>query len=304
MTGEMLSTYNDSRWGEKLEAKENRRPDIFDFENYQKYLKEMYLYRKRERSDFSHGFMASQLHTSVSYMKHVFEGRRNISIDRISSIARLFDLKEKELNFFTILVIRDLANDVETKTYLSDTLNRLKFLRSIDGSPADDERSVQSQSVLGDWLSSAVYEMVSFADFQANPEWIRSRLVDGGKITDQEIEDLLERLVKDGALQMTDLGLKPTGRIVGSPNPFASQNFMMYQALVSKTHQVLDDPAPYQPCRFLVGSFAVDEESEKKLIEQFQIFGETVQSIVQNAASKDRVVMISNNIFNVSKKTP
>jgi uncharacterized protein (TIGR02147 family) len=287
--------------GDQLE-KQTSRPDIFLFDNYQKYLREMYLYKKSIKPTFSHGFMASQLKTSVSYMKHVFEGRRNIGIDRISAIARLFSLQEKELNYFTILVIRDVVNDGEIKNYLSDTLDRLKFLLSKIEGPFGNERVVHAETVLGHWLSSAIYEMVSCDGFRSDGDWIRDRLVDGDKISKQEVEDILARLLKDGALKKNGEGLEPAGQIVGSPNPFASQGFSMYQAIVGKTHQVLNEPARYKPCRFFVGSFAVNKEGEEKILEQFRVFGESVTSIAQSCANKDRILILSNNLFTASKK--
>src|SRR5262249_47283886 len=96
---------------------------ITDFDHYVPFLKARFKALKAAKPHFSHNFCARKIGSTSSYLKHVLEGRRKLGLSRVSKVAAVFGLDEFETQYFTILVIRELAKDAKTRAYLSQVLN-------------------------------------------------------------------------------------------------------------------------------------------------------------------------------------
>ena len=102
-------------------------PDIFDYLDYRRYLKEMFEYLKRKDKKFSFRYFAQKSgFASPNFIQLVFDGKRNLSLTSLSKIAKGFGLKKKEREFFEILVFMNQAKTHEDKNHYYQKLMAIK----------------------------------------------------------------------------------------------------------------------------------------------------------------------------------
>lgn len=107
-------------------------PVIFDYLDYRAFLKDMFLYRKQQVRHFSYRFFSRKSgFKSPNFLKLVAEGQRNLTRDSIPKIAKGFDLKKQEKDFFEYLVLMNQADSHEDKNRFYRKMMDLKGYRSI-----------------------------------------------------------------------------------------------------------------------------------------------------------------------------
>ena len=107
-------------------------PVVFDYLDYRAFLKDMFLYRKEQVRHFSYRFFSRKSgFKSPNFLKLVAEGKRNLTRDSIPKIARGFDLKKQEKDFFEYLVLMNQAASHEDKNRFYRKMMNLKGYRSI-----------------------------------------------------------------------------------------------------------------------------------------------------------------------------
>ncbi|MCB1214760.1 MAG: TIGR02147 family protein, partial [Deltaproteobacteria bacterium] len=82
------------------------RPKIYHYLSYREFLKDLVAYEKnRTNSKFSYrNFSRLAGLKSISYLKLVLDGERNLSADTMHGFAKAFKIKGEEREFFELLV--------------------------------------------------------------------------------------------------------------------------------------------------------------------------------------------------------
>lgn len=275
------------------------RPKITNYENYRPFLRAMFLFKKERNRRFSFQALAKKIGVSSSLMKHVFAERKNIGVDQIPKVAQALDLDPFETDFLTIKVVRDVAKSDAVRGYFDMVLGKMNFQSSSGTKAFAETRSKAGEFLTGNWLASAIHQLAKFKTFNKDSSWIREKLVDGAEVSSAKVEETLDQLVATQLLVEEDQGWKAAPDVRGHAHPFQSKSFEVYREIVGKTYQVLGDPAKYRPCQFFVSTTAVDAATEEKIFQEFHQFRERVTALADQCKSPDRVLIISNNLFNV-----
>ena len=276
--------------------------EITDFESYVPFLKERFRILKEKKPQFSYGYCAKRIGSTRGYLMHVLEGRRKIGLSRISKIAELFELDEFETRFFTLQVLRELVEDSRTRDYLTEVLGKLHFERNSLGKVADLRDDQASEFPLVDWLYGALVELMAFDDFEDDEDWILSRLLDSKRLTRQQIRQALDELIRRGIVEKRSgryVVVKPTLTV---PNAFNPESFKRYRGYVQKAWEVLGDVAHYKSNHFLEVITALTPEGEKEVLQAAAEFRDKVVAIAEKTCSPSRILLISNNVFNLARR--
>src|SRR3989338_9919808 len=87
-----------------------KKPNIFEYDNYRSFLKDLYALLKQEKSAFSFRFFSRQAgFRSPNFLKLVMEGKRNLSPESIEKFAKGLKLNKNEADFFRRLVLLNQA---------------------------------------------------------------------------------------------------------------------------------------------------------------------------------------------------
>ena len=95
-----------------------KKPLVFEYLDYRIFLKDMYAYRKKRDQYFSYRqFSGKAGFASPNFLKLVIDGQRNLSPASILKIAKGFNLKGTQRDFFENLVLMNQAQEHEQRNY-------------------------------------------------------------------------------------------------------------------------------------------------------------------------------------------
>lgn len=279
------------------------RSTITSFNHYAPFLKARFNELKAQNPNFSHNYCARRIGATGSYLKHIFEGRRRIGLSRVSKIASVFRLSNSETQYFTVLVIRELVKDPQTRNYFSEVLYRLRFEEESIGTFAEFKAVDTTTLPLSNWLYGTLIELMSFPDFKDDDEWILSKLVDSDKITPSQVRSAIDDLLKHSVIERKEKGYRLKKLALSVPCSYSEEGFKTYRGILEKTWEVLGNAGKYARNHFLEAIAAVSSEDELKIFQAAEEYRDKVLKIAQASENPTKILVISNNLFNLVKRT-
>src|SRR5580704_2060470 len=131
------------------------RKTIFEYDNYRNYIKDFYSESKAERPAFSFRvFSRLAGFQSPSFLKHVMDGKRNLSDESINKFVKAMKLNKEEGLFFKNLVLFNQSTTVNEKQRYSQEILRSKSYRKMYPLKESQLRC------LSEWYSIPIRELV------------------------------------------------------------------------------------------------------------------------------------------------
>jgi uncharacterized protein (TIGR02147 family) len=142
-----------------------------DFIDYKIYLKRVYQNRKAEQSSYSYKQYAADLGFAAGTLLHqIVQGYRPLTLKTAEKIAEGLELKSSEKRYFFAMIEYAQGKHPIDKDMAFNTMLEIK---------AETLATEYDQSCLeyfSEWFHPAVRELVAFADFQDDPQWIADTL--------------------------------------------------------------------------------------------------------------------------------
>src|SRR5262245_43932443 len=108
------------------------RPNLFLYENYRAFLKDLYCYLKETQKGFSHRYFSKKAgFTSPNMLQLVIEGKRNVTSKTIGKFIRGLKLNQQEAEFFTALVDFNQVSSAEEKSEAFAKMTKSRKFREI-----------------------------------------------------------------------------------------------------------------------------------------------------------------------------
>jgi uncharacterized protein (TIGR02147 family) len=215
------------------------KPNIFTYEDYRKYLADMYAFLKRNKRGFSFRFFARQAgFSSPNFLKLIMSGARNPSSESLPKIAKGFGLNQAETEFFTSLVEFTHAGTAAGKKHSYEKMIRSRKFREI-------HPLARSQlKYFSQWYYPAVRELLLLPDFRESPQWIAQKL--NPPITPSEAMKAIDVLLSLDLIERGSNGqLKQKARSVTSGAEVDSMTVRnLHHELLQIASEALDAIAP------------------------------------------------------------
>lgn len=174
-------------------------PNIFDYLDYRAFLRDMFLFRKHQAARYSYRFLARKAgFKSPNFLKLVSEGQRNLGLGSIRKVARGFDLKAAEEEYFECLVRMNQAENHEEKDRFYRKMMSVKGVRN--GGKLDRA----SYEYFSTWYIPVVRELLMLGDRRRTPEEVAPLLRPA--ITPAEARRAVDRLEALGLIRKDDRG--------------------------------------------------------------------------------------------------
>jgi uncharacterized protein (TIGR02147 family) len=133
------------------------RPLIFEYLDYRAFLKDMYVYRKSRERIFSYRYFSGKAgFASPNFLKLVIDGQRNLSHTSMLKIARGFELKGNERDFFEHLVFMNQAGEHEERNHY------YQKMMSVNGHKAIHKIARDSYAYFSKWYYPVIREIIRF----------------------------------------------------------------------------------------------------------------------------------------------
>jgi len=185
-----------------VKADEVEMPAVLGYLDYRVYLKDWYDARKRREKGFSYRSLAREVgYRSHAFFSLVLQRKSNISMEVAMGFAECIGLKDREREYFLLLVS---CNQEEVPSQRQILFQRLQAL---NGTPATQLREDQD-AFLASWRHAALREMLSIDGFQGGEAQWGERMVPAA--TGGEVRDSLDLLLALGLAHRTARGIVRT----------------------------------------------------------------------------------------------
>ena len=195
-------------------------PAVFAFLDHREFLRRWYEWKKTSSRGFSYRSFARKAgFSSMSFLRDVIEGRRNVSEDSVEKFVLAIGLVGDAAAYFRELVHYNRETDVDKRSRSFRNLLLLQARREF--SPVRENQS----KYYSDWLNIIVRETAPLEAYKGDPARIGNAL--RPKVSATEVSDALDLLVKIGMLEKTSKGTyrSTTPRIVpGDVDPAMVRN--------------------------------------------------------------------------------
>ena len=149
-----------------------KKPFIYEYSDYRKYLADLFIFQKSISSVFSHRYIIQKAGFSSPVMlKNVVLGKRHLSLSAAKRFSSAFDMDPGQRRFFLLLVRFATAKTLPEKEKCHQAIARLKGKSVIKR--LDDEY----YDVLDAWWHLAIREVVALPDAKSSSKWVARALL-------------------------------------------------------------------------------------------------------------------------------
>ncbi len=169
--------------------------DIYSYLDYRAFCRDFYHFKKKSEAKFSYRSFARKTSVAPAHLKHVIDGKRNLSSEMSIRFGRGMGLSEKEVDYFENLVRFNQGHSVEEKNLYFERLRRQRARSLKIFTLAEAAR------LLSHWYVVAIKEIVvnlNSCDVKVVQKILRKKLPEN--LIQRTIEDLREM----GWLQLKD----------------------------------------------------------------------------------------------------
>jgi len=237
--------------------------DLFSYLDYREFCRDYYQTQKVVDAEFSFRAFGRRAKVAPAYLKHIIDGKRNLSPQMSLQFAHGMTLSSKEADYFETLVRFNQATSVEEKNL------HLERLRKKRARGLRDVSLAEAALLLSHWYVVAIKELVVSLN-SSNPVQIQSLL--RRRLTESQIERTIEDLIHYGWLQLVDGKWTSQANQIRFPDEVKSYVVRSFhQQILELAREALEDPLDRREFGAAVFTFPKEKLPDlKEKIKQLQ----------------------------------
>jgi len=271
---------------------------IFDFIDYRKFLAAYYENRKQSFPGFSYRYFSQKIGlNSPSFLKHVIDGKRNLTTKMVERFSSALGLSVKEARYFRNLV---LFNQAKTS---GEKQEHYAVLRSMAGMVKESVLGSDYFDYFTHWYTPVVRELICLYDFRGDYEKIAS--VIRPQVRPGEVKAAISLLLRlklverdvGGKYHQTSTALVADTSIVS----MAVRSFT--RTMLAHSMDALDSVDKNQ--RHISGiTMGISQEAFDVLAAEIEAFKDRVKVIVNRDTGGNRIYQLNVSMFPLSDELP
>ncbi len=270
--------------------------NIFTYTDYRKYLKDYFDYKKKSCSFFSHRYLCNKLGLkSSNFILLVIKGMRNISDDICLKLIDVFQLKDKEAEYFRYLVLFTHAkNNIDKNNYWKNMIS----LRPKRENGYVDEAKFRCYD---QWYNLAIREIITTSgqniDYPKLAKQIKPPI--SAKEAKESVRLLLELgMIKkkgDDCFEKSDSIIETDSKV----NSLAVFNYHKEMAALAKESLINTkrDERNFSSC-----TLDVSEDGYKMIVEMINDFREKLMEVCTLDEKLERIYQLNFQLFPITTK--
>lgn len=270
--------------------------NIYEYNDYRKFLDDYYVEKKRVNPGYSHRVFAKMAGlSSPSHLLMIIRGQRNLSQKTIPKFVDGLGLKQKEARFFELLVLFAQSDELPQKAgYFAEIMSLKATSKKLH--PLEREK----YEFLSKWYVVAIYVMLDLKDFQSDPSWIALRL--GNRITSLQATDSLEVLVRLGLVAESEgVYRQAAGAISVSDDTREAAVFTYHRSMLRLAEDALR-LLPVHEREFNGLTIAIPNAKLGEVKDKIRAFRKELNQIASSYSGADEVYQLNIQLFPVSKR--
>ena len=271
-----------------------QKPNIFEYDNYRTFLKNLYEALKESQASFSFRYFSKKAgFRSPNFLKLVMEGKRNVSPSSIEKFSQALDLNKEETIFFRNLVLLNQASTVEERKFYAEQLIRSRFYRKIN--PLKQAQ----YDYYSNWYFIPIRELVGTPGFREDPDWVAHQLIP--PITAPEAKKALEELEQLELIRRENGKLIQTNTFVSTGDEVASASVAQFhKEMMQKGAESIDRfPAPEREISSI--TVGVSDKAAQQMKDLIQRFRRELLTVASQSDKTQGVYQVNFQLFPLSK---
>jgi uncharacterized protein (TIGR02147 family) len=269
--------------------------DIFQYTDYRKYLRDLYLAKKKDRATFSHRYIAQKVgFQSSGFFSKILLGKRNISGGMIKRFIAFLKLGKKEAGYFEAMVYYNQAASIEEKKRFFTELTRFKdsVLRKVDPS---------AFAYFDKWYHAAIRELLHFRPFAGDYPALAKSLIP--PISPDEAKRSLELLERLGYARKNAQGQMVRSDALSYSTGLAERNFLLdrYQIETLGLAKEALNTLPRGERNLSTLTFSYSKELFPKLEEEVRAFRKRLLEMAEANKSDDTVYQFNFQLYPLTR---
>jgi uncharacterized protein (TIGR02147 family) len=270
-------------------------PNIFGYLNYRDFLRDYYREEKARSPVFSFQYFANKAgFKSKSFLKLVIDGRKNLTGDSLSKMAKAMKLGPKAFSYFEDLVAFNQAD--------SHKLRNLHFEKLMTYNSRNPGRLIHRNQYefYSKWYHNTIRELVTWEDFLGDYEALAKRVKP--PLSVRQVRQSVALLLKLGLIEKTENGFVQTDSVITTGDEVASlavQNFHLQNLFLAG--ESLDTvPAPDRDISCLVAGLS--EKGFRQFKSEIQALRKRLLRIAREDKGPAKVYHASFQLFPTSQE--
>lgn len=170
---------------------------IFDYTNYQTFLKEYYESEKKKKRFFSYQYLADHCgFKSKTYLFKVIKGEKALTVEGAQKIGTFLKLKKKELAYFEAIVLFTNAKSIEDREKYFEQLQKLSK------SSISSKLRQNQFDYFNNWYNAVIRELACIRDWNGDYEKLAKMVVP--EITVKETKNSVQLLIDCGLIKLDE----------------------------------------------------------------------------------------------------
>lgn len=172
-------------------------PNVFEYLNYQAFLKDLYEVRKAANPYFSYRYLGRRLSVDPGYLVKILQGKMQVPVKSVDAILKFCRFEGREADYFRAMVQYGRAKRIKDIKIHFENMIRLR----------DSERrkvEISQYSFFRNWYHSAIQCLLMFKEFDGDFKALAASL--SPEITVAEAEASIKLLIELGFVRKTPAG--------------------------------------------------------------------------------------------------
>jgi uncharacterized protein (TIGR02147 family) len=269
---------------------------IFSYINYRLFLKDYYEENKEKSRVFSYRYFSIKAGiNSPSFLKHVIDSKRNLTVPTLEKFITALKLCDKEAKFFRHLVFFNQGKTAKEKQQHYTVM--LSMMQSVK----EQRLTALQHEYYNHWFVPVIREIVHLFDYKDNYKDLAAAV--NPPISTREARFAVNLLKKLNLIERTPNGMyhQTATAIISNSSVGRMAVRSFNREMLKKAETALDETSIEE--RQIYGvTVGISKECYDVLVAEMAAFRDRLVSIVNNDKCSDRVYQMQMQLFPLSKK--
>lgn len=269
--------------------------NLFEFVEYNLYLRELYENSIRKDPSFSYRKMSALFgFTSPNYCKLLIDGDRHLARKSFPQIFKALKFKDHEEEYFSYLVEFARSKTSKEKNFYFGKIVRFRSDRSISLVRHDQF------DYFSNWYNVAIRELLCNTTAPVDPAIVAKAL--RPTISEEQAAQAIELLLSIGFLHIAEGKYLPLSPLLNTKSELSSVAIRGFHRQMLGLAQESLDSFPIEQREFSAVTLTLSEQGYERMKQKLQEFREEALHIACDDQDVDRVIQLNMHMFPLAEE--
>jgi uncharacterized protein (TIGR02147 family) len=261
----------------------NHRPVVFEYLDYRIFLRDFINFHKKHVRGFTHRTLAQKAGVSAGILSDILSGRQNLTLPVAQRYAKAFELRERERQYLSCLILFNNASTNDEKN------SRYAELTKARGRSSAVFLDTKQYEYFSRWYHAVVRELIHGKSVDTDPALIAGKIQP--QISAAQVKKAIRLLESLGLIEQCGGRWQQTSTVVSSEFQIQSVALKNYQSEMIRLAQESIERYPSDSRELQALTLRATPEFFRKLKERIRLFTDEVLSMAATEENGEEMVL-------------